>query len=582
MPKKELPNLGSTIAITDRNPDSLTALAIIANRSEKRGVDNAIVNLLAADGRNGEVSASTQTAVNAIRHMTEQDGVKIGDRIRFIRAVLDHTVTPKDLATAAGAFEGAGKPAIPEGVLPSRPTGVRSLNGPLLLEYMQGHDGMVADFDYALGTNDRNVIGDATVIDREGPLNIIQRVLKMSGDELPAPGSRIVMSDVDVPRLTAAAIIENKLEGKPMRDSLIDFVLRDGKWPERIPAAERANVVAAYEAMEGFSNDPHIPARRKIAAIKDLLSNDVPVEQLQPIAAEYQIFRPSQQPFRYVRTTQFKPKPFDFGVEITDPELIKNQPNLDHHGAGATIDTPSAAEQALRLPDDQLPKVGDRVAIQKPDADSLTAVAVMANRRDGLPVNERLVEAVGRRDRGFDTDVDGKPFSDVETSFTALRSFARNRNVLISQRIAAIRALLAGMTRESELRGLHERFKQNQWAREYHAEKTSTITDQIPGKLAFVETPRENWFEARDLGLQHAPVAVIAARDAAGANHFEVVARADHPAGQKLGDALAELTKLEPGWGGRSNIFVSPSDSRLTPAQVLAIVGSYIERNAGT
>jgi hypothetical protein len=399
---------------------------------------------------------------------------------------------------------------------------------------------------------------------------------------LPAPGSRVVMTEVDVPRLTAAAIIENKLEGNPMRNSLIDFVLRDGKWPERIPEAERANVVAAYEAMEGFANDPHIAARRKIAAIKDLLTNDVPAQQLQPIVDEYQIFRPSQQPFRYVRTTQFKPKPFDFGVEITDPELIKNQPNLDHHGAGATIDTPSAAEQALKLPDDQLPRVGDRVAIQKPDADSLTAVAVMANRRDGLPVNERLVEAVGRRDRGFDTDVDGKPFSDVETPFTALRSFARNRNVLISQRIAAIRALLAGMTRESELRGLQERFKQNQWAREYHAEKTSTITDQIPGTLAYVETPRENWFEARDLGLQRAPVAVIAARDAAGANHFEVVARADHPAGQKLGDALAELTKLEPGWGGRSNIFVSPSDSRLTPAQVLAIVSSYIEGNAGT
>jgi len=164
MPKKELPQLGSTVAITDRNPDSLTALAIIANRSEKRGVDEAIVKLLVGDGRTGEVSAGPQTAVNAIRYISEQDGVKIGDRIRFIRAVLDHTVTPKDLATAASALDAAGTVALPEGVLPSRPTGVRNLNGPLLLEYMQGHDGMQQDFDFALGTNDRIIIGDARVI----------------------------------------------------------------------------------------------------------------------------------------------------------------------------------------------------------------------------------------------------------------------------------------------------------------------------------------------------------------------------------------------------------------------------------
>jgi len=578
MPKKELPSLGGTIAITDRNPDSLTALAILANRAEKRRVDDTIVKLLAGDGKTGDVSATAQTGVNAIRHISEQDGVKIGDRVRYISAVLDHTVTPKDLADAAGAFENASPVALPEGVLPSRPTGVRSLNGPLLLEYVQGSDQARGYFDFAIGTNDRNIIGDARVIDREGSLNIVQRVLRMSADELPAPGSRGVMGEVDVPRLTAAAIIENKLEGKAMRNSLIDLVLRDGAWTERVPEGERANVVAAYQAMEGFANDPHISPRRKVAAIKELLTADVPAAELQPIIDEFQIFRPSQQPFKYVRTTQFKPKPFDFGVEITDPELIGKQPNLDHHGEGATIHTPSAAEQALALPESEWPALGARVAIQKPDADSLTAVAVLANRRAGLPVNERLVEAVGRRDRGYDTDTEGKPFSDVETPFIALRSFARNRNVLIGQRIAAIRALLAGMTRESELRGLTERFHQNQWSREVHAEKTSTITDQIPGKLAYVETPRENWFEARDLGLKHAPVAVIAARDSAGANHFEVVARADHPAGEQLGGALADLSKMEPGWGGRSNIFVSPSDSRLTPEQVLAVVSAYIDK----
>ena len=578
MPKKELPGLGGTIAITDRNPDSLTALAILANRAEKRRVDATIVKLLAGDGKTGDVSATAQTAVNAIRYISEQDGVKIGDRVRYISAVLDHTVTPKDLAAAAGAFENAGRVALLEGVLPSRPTGVRSLNGPLLLEYVQGSDQARGYFDFAIGTNDRNIIGDARVIDREGSLNIVQRVLRMSADELPAPGSRGVMGEVDVPRLTAAAIIENKLEGKAMRNSLIDLVLRDGAWTERVPEGERANVVAAYQAMEGFANDPHISPRRKVAAIKELLTADVPAAELQPIIDEFQIFRPSQQPFKYVRTTQFKPKPFDFGVEITDPELIGKQPNLDHHGEGATIHTPSAAEQALALPESEWPALGARVAIQKPDADSLTAVAVLANRRAGLPVNERLVEAVGRRDRGYDTDTEGLPFSDVETPFIALRSFARNRNVLISQRIAAIRALLAGMTPESELRGLTERFHQNQWAREVHAEETSTVTEQIPGKLAYVETPRENWFEARDLGLKHAPVAVIAARDSAGANHFEVVARADHPAGEHLGGALNDLSKMESGWGGRSNIFVSPSDSQLTPEQVLAIVSAYIEK----
>ncbi|MGH9553984.1 MAG: hypothetical protein ACRD3W_31690, partial [Terriglobales bacterium] len=476
MPKAKMPAMGDVVAITDRNADSLTALATLSNRVAKRKVSDVIVKAIASRGE-GQMEPDVNRAYKAITWVSEQQDMKIGEQLRYIRGILDGSAVPKDVAATAAKYDEARgiKLADPSDSV-GNPTGVRGLGGGLHYYYQQVHQQADQNFDFALGVSNTQHIGNAKIIDRSGPQSIIQKVLGMSEAELPPPGSKIAIAETDTNRITAAAILESRIEGgTQMRDSLLNLILRDGADVQRIHPTERDDVEAAYKAIEGISSNPFLPARRKIAAVKFLLNNDVPAAKLEPVVAEHDIYRKSAQPFRYVRTTAFKPKPFDYGVEITDEKLAGDKPNLDHHQVGSTVDTPSATEQALLLPENQLPNRNSRVALQKPDADSLTAIAVMANRLDGLPVNNRLAEAIGRHDRGFDFDPQGQQYTDVERQMIGIRSIARNQNILIDQRIAGIRALLADKVDLSQLDGMQQRYNQNQWVRELDTEKTSTV-----------------------------------------------------------------------------------------------------------
>ena len=564
MPATKLPKNGLTIAIDERTPDSLTALSILANRADKRIVLQPIVKLVSESGANPADDKAMNT-FKAISHIAEAPGLKLGERIRFVRSVLDGTAPNKVLEERALKWDELVKSK----ELPPPPavetssgfqTGIKEFRSQLTLNYGQPNSSGFRSFDIALGVSSRELTDGMRTIDQSGNVGIIERVLGLRASELPKPGAQVMMTEVDLHRLTAAALLEARVDGLATRTPLLQYIQRNGAALDRVPADKREGVRAAFEAAEGFANSPFLPLGRKVGAMKSILTEEFNVSRFAGLRREYQLFRPSEQPFKYIRTTEFKPKSYDVGVEITNPDLqIPGKPNIDHHGLGATANTPSAAEQAIALKDSQLPERDARVAIQKPDADALTAVAVMANRVDKLPVNQRLVEAVGRHDRGIEVDAEGKPFKDVETLLSALRSVARNPNVLINQRISAIRSLLAGTIPESSLHSRVASYKANRWMAEVHAEKTSRIDDIVPGKLAFVQTPNENWFTARQLGLERAPVAVIAAQNGA-KTHFEVVARSGHPAGEHLGKALAELTKLE-NWGGRAEIFVSPSVS---------------------
>lgn len=589
-PTANLPEKGVTLAVERQTPDAFTALAVLANRIEKRKVSEAIVKAVAKDGHD-VADRTTLSAYKAIAHITEEPGIKLGDRLRNIRAILDGTAAPKSIEDRAAKFDTAHR-TVAETSGEVHKTGVRGLSGSPQFEYHQPSSHSTNRFDVAIGTRDRAITGDAQIIDQEGGVGIIERALHLPYSELPKPGASVVMPQADINRVTAAAILEARVASAPMRTPLVDLIQRETRRTSsefshseramqesfaRVPADMRSNVVEAWRAIEGIASDPLLPARRKVAAVSHLLTNDVPAERLRGIAADFSVFRPSEQPFKYVRTTEFKPKNYDFGVEITNPKLRNGQPNLDHHGPGMSVDTLSASEQAAKLPIDEVPHFGSRVAIQKPDADAITAVAVLANRRAGLPVNQRVVDAVGRLDRGFTTDAKGMPFTDVETSLYAMRSIARNENIPINQRITAARAILSGKARREDLIGIAENYKRNKWIHEVHTEKTSDVKEVIPGRLAFIETEKQNWFDARKLGTDRAPVAVIAARDSNG-THFEVVARAGHPDAAKLGDALEALSKLENGWGGRADIFVSSGSSRLSSEDVLKVISQHLNK----
>lgn len=575
MPKTELPAEGSTIAIADRTPDSLTALATMANRVQGRKVTANIVSAVAQKGE-GTVDPESVLAYKAIAHTTEQP-LKLGEQLRFIRAVLDRSAANTDIESRATAYDIAHAPKPEAKPEPVRNAYVGRLNSDLYLDYKPVNDKVPSDFDYAIGMREHPGVRSAQIIDRQGGRGIVQVALDMPDEELPKPGSSVALSQIDTQRATAAAIIENRISGVQMRRPLLNLILRGGADTARGDVADNADIVSAYQAIDGIANNPLYPQAARIAAIKQLLSTDIPAGQLRSINAEHGFFRSSEQPFKYVRTTVYKPKPFDYGVEITEPSLLKGQPNLDHHAAGSSADMPSASEQALTVTDDQLPRQGARVALQKPDADALTAIATLANRVSGDPVNSRLVEAIGRHDRGIETDPTGKPYSDLTNQIATIRSISRNSNITIDQRIAGIRAVLSDRVKPSVMEGFGRRFAQNQWASELHAEKTSTVQTIIPGELVRVDSPRENWFSSRQVGLDQAPVAFLVARDDAG-QHLQVVAKNDLPNVDDLNGAIAALNRLDQNetWVGHSYMFVTKRDSSLDPETVLDVLKYFL------
>lgn len=627
MPKESLPKFGSTLAVSDKSLDSITAISILANRIEGRKVNPLLVDFLLGRGKEGAPTFATErSAIEAVARMRD---LSMGERARFVRGILDDSVPESQMRLK---IEGAKKqgirlqyepapasntaPAESKAVLTTKATAdtVKPIQsnqpktgeivepgkqtapketadkveqrveqpvyarGPRYYNYVQ----LMADgkynrsVDFGLGIAKVDVLGGKPNIDRIGGSSIIDVALKLHPDDVPAPGSSIGVINHDAQRLTALAILNNRMRNFAIDDTLAYLVSRGGTGLKQIHPSQREYYSLAFNAIDGISNASQVSLPQKVLLISRTLSGKATEAELVSIADQYKIHRSNEQPFVYVRTTPFKPKNFDFGVEITEPKLLKGQPNLDHHGIGTSDDMPSAAQQALKLSDAELPQKGHRVAIQKPDADALTAVAVMANRVDGMPVNSTIVEAVGLRDRGLDpTQLPG--FASIEAQFNAVRSVSRNEKLLINQRITAIRDILAGTADEQKVVELSERMKRNAEVKQQGLLENSQVDMLIPDKLSHVKTEHEFWFAARNLGLEKAPVTLISTPNNTGGTHFQILARHGGTAGKYMPRAFLEFQTLEPGWGGRPDIFVSPHSSKLPEAKVIDTLKYYVE-----
>lgn len=95
---------------------------------------------------------------------------------------------------------------------------------------------------------------------------------------------------------------------------------------------------------------------------------------------------------------------YDLGIEVT----IKGQKNhIDHHGEKAKL--PSATKQISDAlvnsltQDDRLLELAEkeniRIATVRPDADSLTAMAVLVSHKQNRAINQELIEIVDIIDR---------------------------------------------------------------------------------------------------------------------------------------------------------------------------------------
>lgn len=268
-----------------------------------------------------------------------------------------------------------------------------------------------------------------------------------------------------------------------------------------------------------------------------------------------------------------------FGIEVTIPALAARctLDNLDHHRPGDTHETPSACEQAMTC---ELPAEGTVLATVRPDADSITAMAVLVNRAEnrssaeGRPVDKDKVWAVGEFDRHG-------PAGEKPCEFvTAIARKAVDFKISLAERVAWVSDLLAGDDKSEEIAVLIAAHDSELEA----ARKASELTLHADGRIAAVVSTHRF---ATNLGYENASVVVamnpnmpVDPKDASKGTYRKfTVCRYDSHTPCDLPSALKELQALESGWGGRGEIFGSPQgvSSTLTLEQVLEVVARHLK-----
>ena len=261
-----------------------------------------------------------------------------------------------------------------------------------------------------------------------------------------------------------------------------------------------------------------------------------------------------------------------FGVEVTIPALATRCiANLDHHGPTDTSETPSACEQALVC---DLPPIETTFATVRPDADSITAMAVISNRLTNMPVDGELVRAIGSFDR---TGRASARHSDI---IAALARVATDFKRPLVERIKWIANVLVGKIDQDEV----ARLVAERDAEFAAAKAASEAKLTANGRIAVVVSTHRF---ATGLGYDMASV-VVAMNPAMVAEQKDIgkttyvkytVCRYDSHVPVDLPAALKELQTLESGWGGSANICGSPQgvSSNLTLDQVVKIVEKHLK-----
>ncbi len=261
-----------------------------------------------------------------------------------------------------------------------------------------------------------------------------------------------------------------------------------------------------------------------------------------------------------------------FGIEVTIPALAgRCTVNLDHHGRQDTAETPSACEQALTC---GLPETGATLATVRPDADSVTAMAVILNRSLGRGIDTGMVQAVGKFDRM------GPSGGEVGAFVRAIGRKAFDFKLSLEQRVEWVADLLAGVDKSEEIALLNSAHTTELKA----AREASKLSLHAGKRIAAVVS---NHRYATTLGYENAPVVVaqnpempVDLKDPAKGTYVKyTVCRYDSHTPCDLPTALIELQGLEAGWGGRGGVFGSPQgiSSTLTIEQVIEVVSRHLK-----
>lgn len=288
---------------------------------------------------------------------------------------------------------------------------------------------------------------------------------------------------------------------------------------------------------------------------------------------------------------QLDPRPdtenpdYDLGIEVTDPRLLKpGVLNLDHHGEGMTAEDPAACEQAL---DVAIPPDGAVFATVRPDADSVTAMAVLRIRASEKAFDIDLVRAVGLMDRYGPRMIDhNESVKRYRNKTIAIARVAADHTLLLEERVQFVEQCLDGTVDPVRIKGLVDARD-----REYtEARKELTVTEVVPEKLVFVEGTHRF---ATSVGYEHASTVIAynpempilerqddGSMQPTGETYGKyTVCRYDNNVSTDLEAALQELQGREEGWGGRGDIFGSPQnqETKLTKDDIVKIVTKHIE-----
>ena len=259
------------------------------------------------------------------------------------------------------------------------------------------------------------------------------------------------------------------------------------------------------------------------------------------------------------------------GVEVTIENLaaVCGLGNIDHHRAGDDENTPSACEQALNWDLTQLSNDTDVVGIMA-DADTVTAMAVLKYRQQGLFVNSDLVNKIGKIDRLGAS----KCFDEMQDdAVQRIRAICGRFELDIDVKVDMVAQLLTGYSvpeTDQYLIDAEKAFND--------AVKASTVT--LVNGVVIVESSHRM---ATQIGYQHGDVVVclnnnmpVDFKNPEGDTYrkFTVCKRDSHVKPVIDFDALNTLEGANGKWGGRPTIGGSPQgeDSTLTIEQVLSCI----------
>lgn len=191
-------------------------------------------------------------------------------------------------------------------------------------------------------------------------------------------------------------------------------------------------------------------------------------------------------------------KPFDIGIEISDPKLLPaGVKNLDHHSRGDTDETPSACEQALELSAADLKNV-KTLGVLRMDKDTLAAAAILELKtQDEVEINAELAKLIGLVDRyGLKVYKDNPDYEKYRGAVTLMDLISVDRSISINQKIALAKAIVSGSYpfeyANDALALRNERYEA--------AKRESRVQVVVPGKLVFVESSHRF---AMDIGYEH-------------------------------------------------------------------------------